>query len=70
MPFQEPTELQILQSRVSSAEVLLTLVCQQLTDDQKDKIESVLKQKLDVWKGKEQMEDIFDGALHLLKKSV
>lgn len=69
MSFEEPTDLQILQRRVSSAEILLTLVCQNLTDSQKQDIEDLLNKKLEEWKGKELLEDIFDGAKHLLNKN-
>jgi len=45
MSFDKPTDLQILQQRVGSAEILLTLVCQQLTESQKNNIEAVINEK-------------------------
>ncbi|UJD88870.1 hypothetical protein FS594_08735 [Rahnella aquatilis] len=70
MSIEEPTDLKILQRRVGSAEILLTLISQQLTDEQKQSIEVVLNKKLEGWKGKGIVEDLFDGAKHLLNKEV
>ncbi|MBN5205408.1 hypothetical protein JY462_11330 [Serratia marcescens] len=70
MSFEEITDLQILQRRVGSAEILLTLVSQQLTQAQRENIEYEINKQLEVWKNKGIVEEIFDGALHLLKKSV
>jgi hypothetical protein len=70
MSFNKPTDLQILQQRVGSAEILLTLICQQLTESQKNNIETVINEKMEAWKEHDLVTDFFDGALHLLKKDV
>ncbi|MEW5290283.1 hypothetical protein ABW286_14000 [Erwinia papayae] len=70
MSHEEPTDLQILQCRVGSAELLLTLVCQHLTDSQKHEIENSLNEKIKQWKGKKILEDIFEGAKNILNNKL
>jgi hypothetical protein len=70
MSFEEPTDLEILQQRVSSVEILLNLVCAQLTSEQKENVNAALDKHLDIWKGKDLMEDIFNGAKRQLNKNL
>ena len=68
MSNEDLSDFEILQRRVGSAEVLLTLVCQQLTADQRADINTILDEKLKAWKGNDIIEDIMDGAKHILNK--
>lgn len=70
MSFEEPTDLEILQQRVSSVEILLNLVCAQLTSEQRENVHVALDKHLETWKGKGLMEEIFNGAKHQLDKKL
>ncbi|MDJ0030332.1 hypothetical protein [Pantoea ananatis] len=70
MSFNKRTDLEILQERVGSVEVLLALVCEQLTNEQKLSIQSRIDRQKDIWKGKGLPFDIFDGASATLNKKI
>ncbi|MEJ5176976.1 hypothetical protein [Erwinia sp. MYb416] len=66
MSYEELSELQILQQRLKSAEVLLTLVFQHLSENQKIDIESALDEKIEQWKDEVILKEVFDGANNLI----
>ncbi|WP_312384534.1 hypothetical protein [Atlantibacter subterraneus] len=70
MSNEDLSDFETLQRRLSSAEVLLTLMCQQLTADQRASINTILDEKLKSWKGKDIIEDIMDGAKHILNQKL
>ncbi|MDU1575414.1 MAG: hypothetical protein E6868_19445 [Pantoea sp.] len=70
MSLHEPSDLQILQRRVGAAEVLLALVCEHLTSEQKEAIQARIDDQLKVWEGENEAGHIFKGASSLLKRKI
>jgi len=70
MSFKERTDLEILQERVGSVEILLALVCEHLTKEQKVAIQSRIDRQKDIWKGKGLPFDLFEGASATLNKKI
>ncbi|WP_312946305.1 hypothetical protein [Superficieibacter sp.] len=62
MEKESKSDLEILQTRVGSLEVLLSLICENLSDEQKQDIDKKIDERLKTWSGKKPIETFFRKA--------
>ncbi|WP_025118789.1 MULTISPECIES: hypothetical protein [unclassified Serratia (in: enterobacteria)] len=70
MVFEKRTDLEILQERVGATEVLLRLLCKELSAGQKSSIAATLDMHIEKWKGEGLPEEIFKRSKDLLNKDI
>lgn len=70
MSNEELSSLEYLQRRVGALEILLSLVCDNLTEEQRNAIDKSLDERIEVWKGQDEPEDLFRRAKKRLHANV
>lgn len=70
MSDEELNSLKYLQRRVGALEILLSMICDNLTEDQRNAIDKSLDERIEVWKDQEEPEDLFRRAKQRLHSSV
>ena len=70
MSNDELSTMHYLQRRVGALEILLNLVCDNLTEEQRSAIDKKLDAGIEVWKNQEEPEDLYRRAKQRLNSNV